>query len=460
LEVLINRFGLYPELRKRVPFEDVVGHMRKDIKLELKGVDVKGARQATVAFTISYQGGDPDKVSAVANTLVSFYIEENLKVRGRLATGTAEFLKAQLAETKNRLDELERRVGEFKRRHLGELPQQMEQNLASLERLNTQLRLNADNRTRAFERRQALSSQLAEAETLLTTTGGSGVPGAPSATGAAPDLPPAVRLAQMKQEWAKLRAQFSDKYPDVVQLSAQITALEREIADAKSRETKNEPDTDGKPVALSATPLTPYVLRLKETLSEAEADIRIFKGEEQRLKDSIASYQAKLENVPRREQELRELSRDYESTGALYQSLLKRNEEARLAESLEQRQKGEQFRVLDPAIPDQTPDAPKRGKLLLIALIGSIGLAVGAVLLAEHVDTSFHSVEDLRAFSAVPVLVSIPRIVTATDHRHRRWRLRLAASFAVVGLVMIVGGAYFVAHGNERLVLLIGRSGS
>src|SRR5437899_862422 len=66
LEALINRFGLYPELRKRVPFEDVVEHMRKDIKLDLKGVDVKGARQATVAFTLSYRGGDPGKVSTIA----------------------------------------------------------------------------------------------------------------------------------------------------------------------------------------------------------------------------------------------------------------------------------------------------------------------------------------------------------------------------------------------------------
>ena len=122
LEALIDRFVLYPDLRQRLPFEEVVDHMRKDVKLELKGVDVKGVRQATVAFTISYQGGDPGKVAAVANTLASFYIEENLKVRERLATGTAEFLEVQVSETKTRLDDLERRVGEFKRRHLGELP--------------------------------------------------------------------------------------------------------------------------------------------------------------------------------------------------------------------------------------------------------------------------------------------------------------------------------------------------
>jgi len=460
LEALIDRFVLYPDLRQRLPFEEVVDHMRKDVKLELKGVDVKGVRQATVAFTISYQGGDPGKVAAVANTLASFYIEENLKVRERLATGTAEFLEVQVSETKTRLDDLERRVGEFKRRHLGELPQQMEQNLASLERLNTQLRVNADNQTRAFERRQALSSQLAEAETLLGAPGALGTP-ALSAGGAAPELPPAVRLAQMKQKLAELSGQFSDKYPDVVQLKKQITALEREIAaDAQARGSKDEPNGDRKAAPAPATPLTPYVLRLKEALSEAEGDMKVFKGEERRLKESIASYQAKVEKVPRREQELRELSRDYESTGTLYQSLLKRKEEARLAESLEQRQKGEQFRLLDRAIPGRTPDAPKRGKLLLLALIGSIGLAVGAVLLAEHVDTSFHSIEDLRAFSPVPVLVSIPRIVTETDRRGRRWRMRLAAGFAVIGLVVIVGSAYFIAHGNERLVLLMGRSGS
>src|SRR5256885_14766278 len=116
----------------------------------------------------------------------------------------------------------------------------------------------------------------------------------------------------------------------------------------------------------------------------------------------MAGYQARGETVPRREQELRELSRDYDSTGTLYQSLLKRYEEAQLAESLEQRQKGEQFKVLDPAIPGPKPDAPKRVKLLIIALVGSIGLAVGGVMLAEHLDTALPSVDELPAFSGLP----------------------------------------------------------
>jgi len=123
LEALINRFGLYLKTRERTPIEEVIERMRDDIKLELKGVEVRGQRQATVSFAISYQGTDPGLVAQVTNTLASFYVEENLKVRERLAMGTAEFLKVQLAETKKRLDGQEQRVGVFKRRHLGELPQ-------------------------------------------------------------------------------------------------------------------------------------------------------------------------------------------------------------------------------------------------------------------------------------------------------------------------------------------------
>ena len=452
LEALINRFALYPKMRERTPLEEVIGRMRDDIKLELKGVEVRGQRQATVSFTISYQGSDPGVVAEVTNTLASFYVEENLKVRERLATGTAEFLKTQLNETRKRLDDQELRVGAFKRRHLGELPQQMETNLASLERLQTQLRMNADNQTRALERRQALSSQLAEAETLAAAT-----PGSPVGTVAET---PEARLAHLKQELEKLRTQFNDKYPDVIALKAEVAALERQVADSKSRQPEGGPGRHERTMVSPSTTLTPYVLRLKEALSEAEADIKVFKGEERRLQDSIASYQAKVENVPRREQELRELARDYDSTGALYQSLLKRYEEAQLAESLEQRQKGEQFRVLDPAVPEPKPAAPARLKLLAIALVVSIGLAVGAVMLAEQVDTSFHAVDELRAFSGVPVLISIPRIVTPGDRRRTRLRAQLAACAAIVGLMVIVSGAYFVAHGSDRVVSFLTRTRS
>src|SRR5881628_4056628 len=152
LDGMITRFHLYEDLKKRVAAEEVIERMRSDIQLEYRGVDRAGQR-GTIAFAVSFRGKDPQTVAQVTNTLASFFIEENLKVRERQAAGTAEFLKVQLEETKKRLDDQERLVSDFKRRYVGELPQQMDTNLATLERLHIQLRLNSDNQTRAMERR-------------------------------------------------------------------------------------------------------------------------------------------------------------------------------------------------------------------------------------------------------------------------------------------------------------------
>lgn len=436
LEGLISRFDLYPEVRGRASPEELIKRMRSDIQVEFKGVEQRWGRNATIVFTISYQGREWERVASVTNTLASFYIEENREARERQATGTAEFLQSQLQEVTGRLDAQERRVSDFKKQHMGELPQQTEANLAILERLNAQLRLNSDNQTRALERRGGLVKQLAEGES----------PGSAGGTGGT-----AERLAKLKQELTELKTRFSDKYPDVIRVKAEIAALEAQLADAKP---------EGQPEAEPAVPAGPYVLRLRETLREAEAEIKALKGEEKGLRQAIATYQKRVENAPQREQEFQELSRDYAATKELYSSLLKRYEDAQLAESMEAQQKGEQFRILDPAVASQHPAAPNRSRLLLLSLMLSLGMAVGAVVLAEQLDTSFHSVDDLRTFTSVPVLASIPKIVTAADMRRQRRRACLLALLAMLGLALMVGTGYFVGHGNEQLVSRLTSHGS
>jgi polysaccharide chain length determinant protein (PEP-CTERM system associated) len=442
LEALITRFDLYPGRRKEGHNEDVVEQMRKDIKLELKTSAPKGqGRPATTAFALSYWGHDPQTVALVTNTLASFYVEENLKVRERQAAGTAEFLKAQLAETRKRLDELEARVSEFRKRYLGELPQQMQANMATLESLNTQLRVTSDNQIRAAERRDSLTALLAEAASSPQAFGG------PTGAAAAAE-PRAVRLAQLRQELASVRSRYTGEHPTVARLTEEIAATEREPA---------EPTGDkGSAGALS----NPYVFRLRETLSAADSEAKLLKAEKDHLRAAIAAYQARLENTPKREQGFQAVSRDYESTKQLYESLVKRHEEAQLAERMEQRQKGEQFRVLDPAVASQSPVAPNRLRLFIVSLVLSLGLAGGAVMVAEMLDTSFHSANELRAFSIVPVLVSIPRIVTKADRQRQQQRFRLAAAGAMLGLIVLAGASYFIGQGNEQLTQLLARDGS
>jgi len=124
---------------------------------------------------------------------------------------------------------------------------------------------------------------------------------------------------------------------------------------------------------------------------------------------------------------------------------------------MEQRQKGEQFRILDSALPSSTPTAPRRSRLLLAGLALSLVLGAGSMVLTELLDTSFHSARDLRAYTTVPILVNIPRIVTESDARRRRWRFRFAAVGVLVAVVVIGGSSYFFAHGNEQLAQLLSR---
>jgi len=111
-------------------------------------------------------------------------------------------------------------------------------------------------------------------------------------------------------------------------------------------------------------------------------------------------------------------------------------------------------------MPSRIPAAPNRLRLFIVSLVLSVGLAGGALLVAEMLDTSFHSVTELREFSIVPVLVSIPRIVTDADrYRQQRW-FRLAAAGTMLGLVLIAGASYFIGHGNEQLVQMLAGGGS
>jgi hypothetical protein len=199
------------------------------------------------------------------------------------------------------------------------------------------------------------------------------------------------------------------------------------------------------------------VARLQDALRSADTELKLAKQDEQRLRQGIGNYQVRLDNAPKREQEYLDATRDYQGTKELYQTLSRKYDDALLAESMEQRQKGEQFRILDSALPSGTPAAPRRSRLLVAALALSLVLGGGSMVLMELLDTSFHSARDLRAYTTVPILVNIPRIVTEGDARRRRWRFRFAAVGVLVAVVVIGGSSYLFAHGNEQLAQLLSR---
>jgi uncharacterized protein involved in exopolysaccharide biosynthesis len=357
LEGLIQRFKLYEGQRTRgASTEAIIEQMRRDIRLEPKGVDPVSGHGTTVAFALSYWGDDPRTTAEVANTIAASYVEDNLTSREHQAAASAKFLKAQLDEAKVRLD------------------------------------ASSAEQARLVGRREGLVKRLASME----PAGGLRAAGV-------------VRLAKLRQELTELLTRYRENHPEVIRMRSEIQATESQVAGSAPEGRARSADSEA-------------VQRLKEALAEANASL---------------------------------MSSDHAAAKERYLSLVKWYEEARLNENMEQEQQGVQFAILDPAIVPDKPASPNRFRILLGGLAISVGLALGAIVLAERLDTSFHEVDDLREFTRVPVLASIPRIATTKGKRQRRLRLFLGASLAALGLPIVVGISYFVARWGGSLLLMI-----
>jgi protein tyrosine kinase modulator len=422
LSGLIREFDLYPDIRRKVSMEAAVDQLRKDIKLQIADGSLSGPSTATVAFTLGYDGRNPQTVTRVTNRLASFYVQQSAMNREQQATTATAYLKAQLTSVKQKLDAQEQTIQDFSQLHGAQLPEQTNTNLAILDRLNTQLQLNADRQVALMER-----SEMFDARPVDPGTG---------ADADAEDVSGSVRVDDLKRQLAQLRTRYTDQYPDVVHLKDEIAALE------------GDP-----PVAGRAGHRT-HAVAAPAPADPADAEMRSLKAEERSLRSQIADYEARVEQAPERAQQLQKLSRDYATTSDIYHALLKQYEEAQLAANLKG-QADEQFRVLDAAAIPTIPIGPHRLRLLGLGLLLSLGLAGGVMFLLERLDPSFHDVAALEAFTAVPVLATIPRMVTPRDSwRHRR-RLSLGLAGATLVLVLIVFASHQAAGGNQSLVRLL-----
>lgn len=425
---LVNRFDLYPTLRARGDMDTAIDQVRHDIQIELTGPEQVSGRMKTVAFNLTFTGASRETVAEVTNAIAAFYVDQNNQMRSEEASRTTQFLREQLEDARKQLTQNEQDVKAYTSRHVGGLPQQVEVNLATLERLNTQLRLNGERQLRTLEQREKLFE---------------GMPATATAPRAAtPPSPTQLRLEQVKKDLAQLEG-FPEKHPDVKRLKDEVAALEQGIQAAA-------------PAELPAQPAT-AVRTSARTLESLDAELDRLKADDASLRQTIAGVENRLEGVPYRQNEFAGISRDHQAAKELYDSLLKRYEEAQLAQSMETENQGERFRVLESAVPPMGPSAPNRPRLLIMGLLLAVLMAGLAVLLIEQFDTSFHSVDDLRQFTRVPVLVAIPRVGPTAGVRW--WRMAYTTASVLVGLTLIATLSAYLARGNEQIVRLLVRGG-
>jgi polysaccharide chain length determinant protein (PEP-CTERM system associated) len=423
LEMIIRDYRLSKDNGPSLDIDGLVEAMRKRITIELsQGAQGKGIS----SFTIAYRGENPRKVMEVTNGLASNFILQNLDIRESQVMGTSSFLADELDSTRKRLASKEEELKAYREKYMGGLPDQLNANLAMLDRLQS--------------RQDQLSRNLGDAEnrkilirqTVDEVRKGRQVVVAPAAQGQAPGI---QDLQTLKNELVALEARYTSDHPDVIRLKKQIETLEA---------------SEAKPGAASSTGtigVSKTEQALVQQLNDIDLDIASTKAEMKRVQGEMAMYQKKVEDTPKREQEMSSMQRDYQNLKDLYDSLLKRKLEADMAVNMEKKQKGQQFKVIDPAkIPTQ-PVQPDVRKILMGVLVVGLGLGGGLAYFVEMMDSSFRNADDLERELKVPILVSIPFRYTKKEMSKRRRNEILKATSIAVGFVVCMLGIMLATKG-------------
>ncbi len=405
LQRVIDEFGLYKAESQKLTQEEVIELMRKHIDIQVKGGTGAAKRDKKDAFEVYFSGPEPKTVAMVTNRLASLFVEQNLKLREQQAEGTAAFLADQLKKTEAQLEGLEKQITAFKTRHMGELPEQMQANLGVLQQLQLQHQRISDSIRSAEDRKVLYINQVAELRKFASTEG----TGEPVIVEA-----PQSGRETLQDALARLRAKYTDRHPEVMALKKR---LEEEGAQAGGPRASgaSSPDRPARQIRTArgqTGQLDTMIAGLQAQLAAVDSEIRHLRGEEEKIRARIREHEQRIENTPRREQEMTALARDYENTKKSYESLLAKKLESEQAKAMEQRQQGEQFRVIDPAQVPVKPWKPDILKLIALSLACGLGAGLGLALLQEYLDRSFKDPEDLAAFSGLQVLAVIPRIET------------------------------------------------
>lgn len=403
LERIVRRFSLFPPHGTDATIEERVKRLRRNITVEIAKGDT---------FRLSFLAPTPKEAMEVTARLAALFIDENVKAREQQASATTAFINAEAERLRKELEHQESQLNLYKLRFRGELPEQLDANLKTLEQLHRERESGMFRLTVLEERKSSLEKQLAEAERPLQV----------SPTGSESSGPGAKSLEDRKRELGLLLMRYSEKHPDVIRLKQVIKELSAEHPTPKQGTKKPLTSRRGG----SQRSLNQVVSQQIDDITSEETLLR---QKNALLQSEIARYQAYVDNTPLRAIELAKITRNYDITRKKYQELLSKSFDSQLSENMEIKQKGRQFRIIDPPVLSQKPFAPNRQRILLVGLLAALAGGCGAAYLLETLNTSFKKSEDFDGYTNLPVLGVLPAVPTrGTVLKQRLQRMMLIAA--------------------------------
>jgi len=474
LLMTIERFGLFTDLRDENTSQRLVEEMREDILIENVTTNVLSERSGreipiTTSFTVSFEGGKPEKLADVTNHLASLFLEEDARNREEKAHSTIQFLDKRLAGLRSEIQETEAKLATFKEKHLSELPELMSLNLKTMDQLERQMD-NLDQQIKDLTNRKIyLEGQLVLLEPTMfkVTSDGRKI------------LTPKEELSVLRSQYLTLSASLSENHPDVIKLKKNLEALEGEVGTQqelrqlqselydkehqlellRKRVSPQHPDAvrlqkevlllqqklqelSKKQKALKLSdekPENPAYINLQTRVDATQMEIEAARKQLQQLQEKYEEYRKRVENSPKVEQEYLDLQRDYTNAKNNYQETENRLRVAQEAKGLQEDRMAEKFTLIGPATTPLEPYKPNRLAIILLGLVLAVGSGTGLGSLSEYMDNSVHTADELAKISGHKVLTVIPYWETSheiTRKRRRIWVL-VGSSVAIAAVALV-----------------------
>ena len=416
-----EKYKLYGHDKKpKLSPTGIVQVMRPNITVDLLKAEAgQWGEKATFAFQVSFKYYDSDVAFKVANDLVKLFLVENDRASKERVTESAEFFAKEAEKQRIALEKIENEVTSYKQRHSNSLPQNKEMQVASLERLENDLRATQRDysATQAELRSLDVSMESAKAGIGLIT---------PQDQGSS-----VSELEKLRLEYAKQSSIYSDNHPSLRALKRRIDAIE------KSNTVNNAPG-HAKPVTAQSV----MVAKVQAQIDSANARLKSLEVDERSIRAKINQTEGLVMQSAQTEGALGTLLRNYDNAKAAYAEIKAKQDNSKIAKNIEMENKGERFVLIEAPVFPEKPISPNRLLIIIAGFFAAIAGAIGLAVLMETLDKRVRGVEALVSIMKIQPMATIPYITNAAELKRKKY----IVSYTLTSILAIILLILFLVH--------------
>jgi uncharacterized protein involved in exopolysaccharide biosynthesis len=443
---------LYKKERTRLPDEDVYQEMKRSIRL----IPVaSNDRKYATAFQIIFSYTEKYKTQRVVQELVRRFIDSNERVTKQATNLSLVFTTDEVNIAKKHVEDIEAQITRFKAENNGRLPEQVPQITQAKFQLEMQIQRSADNMSRDQQEALLLQGEMqntrndiAYYQSIATRTVGGGT-SQQVINQRLIDL--GNEISKRKTNLAELMNTYGPNYPEIATERVKIDDLEKQRAELETEEASRPAPPPSAAKRITDPQIERQVQQLQakyttdqQKLQALTLDVEDLTRRRAELEKQIAFFQKKIDESPLNEQQLAQLLGDLALAKQAYQEKVRKNEDSQTAVNLQAHRAGEILEQLDPPTLPDKPVEPNRWAWAGLGTIGGLVIGLGLAAFKEVKNTSLKNLKDVRAYTSLPVLSSVPLLENALLLRRKRRLVWLAWSSAViVGGILMAGSAYY-----------------